>query len=117
VRSVVTWQLNLGSKYFARRARRAADRRRGGLSTDHRRRDQQRIITAHLAAETALEALTARDFSARFLARYDERWGRWLWPSLRASGFLQRLLMLSPLVVDIGLKRLARWQWGIRAVP
>jgi geranylgeranyl reductase family protein len=115
VRSVETWQLNLGSQPFSRVAPGALLIGDAGWFIDPITGGgiNNGIITARLAVETAIEALTERDFSARFLARYDERWRRRLWPGLRASAYLQRLLMLSPRLVDVGLKRLARWQWGI----
>jgi geranylgeranyl reductase family protein len=115
VRDVETWQLNLGSQPFGRAFGGALLIGDAGWFIDPLTGGgiNNGIITALLAADTAHEALAARDFSARFLGRFDRRWRAKLWRSLRSSYWVQRVLVASPVLMDILLARLAKWKWGI----
>lgn len=105
---VATWQLNFGSQKNVQRAYDGVlligdaagfinPLTGGGISNA--------VISARLAAETVHEAFLKEDFSVETLGVYDHFCELELWRSLRRSYYLQRVLELTPFVVDWLVKR------------
>lgn len=105
---VRTWQLNFGSQRNVRRAYDGAlligdaagfinPLTGGGISNA--------VISARLAAETVHQAFLKEDFSTDSLQVYEDYCEQELWHSLRRSYYLQRVMELTPFVVDWLVKR------------
>lgn len=108
VRDVGTWQLNFGSQRNVQRAYPGAlligdaagfinPLTGGGISNA--------LVSANLAAVTVHEAFLKQDFSLQTLAVYDDYCNETLWPGLRRSYYLQRVMEFVPFVVDWLIKR------------
>jgi geranylgeranyl reductase family protein len=65
------------------------------------------MVSSELAAATALEALTARDFSARFLGRYDTAW-RWRLGTDFVGGLLLKKIMSHKHAAELIIGRASR---------
>lgn len=108
VHDVATWQLNFGSQKNVRRAYDGAlligdaagfinPLTGGGISNA--------LTSARLATETVHEAFLKQDFSRNTLGVYEEYCHEQLWPGLRRSYYLQRVMEFVPFVVDWLVKR------------
>ncbi|HZD09898.1 MAG TPA: NAD(P)/FAD-dependent oxidoreductase [Candidatus Binatia bacterium] len=108
LRGVATWQLNFGSQKNVQRAFDGAlligdaagfinPLTGGGISNA--------VISARLAAETVHQAFLKEDFTLNTLKVYEDYWRHELWRGLRRSYYLQRVLELTPFVVDWIVKR------------
>lgn len=108
IRDVATWQLNFGSQRNVRRAYDGAmlvgdaaglinPLTGGGISNA--------VTSAWLAAVTAHEAFLKGDFGYNSLRVYEEYCHQRLWPSMRRSFFIQRLIGIIPWAIDLLIKR------------
>lgn len=108
VRDVATWQLNFGSQRNVQRAYDGAmlvgdaaglinPLTGGGISNA--------VTSAWLAAATAHQAFLKGDFSRDSLRIYEEYCQQRLWPTMRRSFFIQRIIGLIPWGIDWLIKR------------
>jgi menaquinone-9 beta-reductase len=108
VHDIATWQLNFGSQPDIQRAYDGAmlvgdaaglinPLTGGGIFNA--------ITSAWLAAATAHQAFLKEDFSRESLRIYDDFCERQIWPTMRRSYFIQRILDRMPAVVDWIIKR------------
>jgi hypothetical protein len=63
------------------------------------------VTSAWLAAVTAHEAFLKGDFGYNSLRVYEEYCHQRLWPSMRRSFFIQRLIGIIPWAIDLLIKR------------
>lgn len=108
VRDVASWQLNFGSQRNVQRAYDGAmlvgdaaglinPLTGGGISNA--------VTSAWLAAATAHQAFLKGDFGRESLRIYEQYCRQRLWPSMRRSFFLQRLIGVIPWAIDLLIKR------------
>lgn len=108
LRSIATWQLNFGSQKDIQRVYDGAlligdaagfinPLTGGGISNA--------VISARLAAETIHQAFLKEDFSKETLQLYAEYCRQELWRGMRRSYYLQRVMELTPFVVDWIVRR------------
>jgi geranylgeranyl reductase family protein len=108
VHDVATWQLNFGSQRNVQRAYDGAmlvgdaaglinPLTGGGI--------YNAVMSAWLAAATAHQAFLKGDFTRDSLRMYEEFCQQRLWPAMRRSFFIQRLVGLIPWSVDWLIKR------------
>lgn len=107
VNDIATWQLNFGSQPVQRAydgAMLIGDAAGlinpltgGGIANA--------ITSAWLAAATAHQAFLKEDFSHDSLRIYDDFCQRQIWPTMRRSYLIQRVLDKAPAIVDLIIKR------------
>lgn len=108
VHDVATWQLNFGSQRSIQRAYDGAmligdaaglinPLTGGGIFNA--------IMSAWLAAATAHQAFLKEDFGRQSLRIYEDFCDRQIWPTMRRSYLIQRILDKVPAVVDWLIKR------------